>query len=127
MKKSKIQEEKRLMNRWVFDVANLLMDDENVSRKVAFRQAHLVRELLDALGRGEVRFAYQKKDGTLREARGTLCHGISEAFDSYDYKVADDLKDAGVGGTNFVYWDMEREAFRSFAAMNVKKIVEVKM
>ena len=112
---------RQLMNRWAFSLANRLMEEENVSRKVAFQQAHLTRELLEALGRGEVRFVYEKQDGTLREARGTLCHGISEAFDNYVYKTDLTEKDYDTQLT-FTYWDLDREAFRSFAAMQLEKI-----
>ena len=109
------------MNRWAFILANRLMDEENVSRKVAFQQAHLTRELLEALGQGVVTFRYVKQDGTKREARGTLRHGISEAFDNYEYKTDATEKDYDTQMT-FTYWDLDREAFRSFAAMQLEKI-----
>ena len=112
---------RQLMNRWAFSLANRLMEEENVSRKVAFQQAHLTRELLEALGRGVVTFRYVKQDGTLRTARGTLCHGISEAFDNYEYKTDLTEKDNDTQLT-FTYWDLDREAFRSFAAMQLEKI-----
>ena len=122
-----LQGNRRLMNRWLFEVANKLIDEGSLSRKVAFQQALLTRELLDSLGRGEVRFVYEKQDGTLREARGTLRRGISKAFDNYNYKhVVDDLKAAGLGGTSFPYWDLDREAFRTFAVERIKKIIEVR-
>ena len=112
---------RQLMNRWAFSLANRLMDEENVSRKVAFQQAHLTRELLGHLGFGVVTFEYMKQDGTKREARGTLCHGISEAFDNYVYKTDLTEKDYDTQLT-FTYWDLDREAFRSFAAMQLEKI-----
>ena len=112
---------RQLMNRWAFSLANRLMEEENVSRKVAFQQAHLTRELLEALGRGVVTFRYVKQDGTKREARGTLRHGISEAFDNYEYKTDLTEKDYDTQLT-FTYWDLDREAFRSFAAMQLEKI-----
>ena len=115
------------MNRWLFEVANKLIDEGSLSRKVAFQQALLTRELLDSLGRGEVRFVYEKQDGTLREARGTLRRGISKALDNYNYKlVVDDLIAAGLGGTSFPYWDLDREAFRTFSADRIIEIKDVK-
>ena len=121
-KKTKdLRETRQLMNRWAFILANRLMEEENVSRKVAFQQAHLTRELLEALGRGVVTFRYTKQDGTLREARGTLCHGISEAFDNYEYKTDLTEKDYDTQLT-FTYWDLDREAFRTFRADNVVRI-----
>ena len=115
------KETRRLLNSWTFNLANRLMEEENVSRKVAFRQAKLTLDLLDALGQGIVSFHYTKQDGTKREARGTLCHGISEAFDNYEYKTDLTEKDYDTQMT-FTYWDLDREAFRSFAAMQLEKI-----
>ena len=86
MKKKNNQEEKNLMNRWVFDHANAMIEEFNMNRSEAFRRAHLARELVVALGQGVVVFEYEKKDGTSRLARGTLCKGISEKYDAYKYK-----------------------------------------
>ena len=111
----------RLMRRWAFDVANVMMEEGCMGRSEALRQGHLAGKLLEALGRGEVRFVYEKKDGTLREARGTLCHGISEAFDNYVYKTDLSEKDYDTQ-LAFTYWDLDCEAFRSFSAMKLKSI-----
>ena len=53
------------------DLANRLTDDSEVPmvRSEAFRQAHLVRRLLERLGQGAVTFRYRKADGSLRRAR----------------------------------------------------------
>ena len=115
------KETRRLLNSWTFNLANRLMEEENVSRKVALRQAKLTLDLLEALGQGIVSFHYKKQDGTKREARGTLRHGISEAFDNYVYKTDATEKDNDTQMT-FTYWDLDREAFRSFAAMQLEKI-----
>ena len=112
----------RLMRRFAFDLANVLMEDGCIDRSEALHQAHLASKLLSALGQGEVRFVYQKKDGTLREARGTLCHGISEAFDNYEYKEDSLIAECPLGQT-FQYWDLDREAFRTFSA---ERVVEIK-
>ena len=124
MCKNNSKETRQLMNRWAFILANRLMDEENVSRKVAFRQAKLTLDLLDALGQGIVSFHYTKQDGTKREARGTLRHGISEAFDNYEYKTDLTEKDYDTQLT-FTYWDLDREAFRTFRADNVVRICAV--
>lgn len=117
-----LRENRRLMNRWAFYFANRLMNEYDLTRKAAFKQAFLTLNLMDALGRGEVRFVYEKQDGTLREARSTLCHGISEAFDNYKYKtdVTDNDRDTG---TNITYWDLDREAFRSFSVLKLKEVM----
>ena len=121
-KKSSSQVLQTLLRKWAFYFANRLMNEYNLTRKAAFKQAFLTLKLMDALGRGEVRFVYEKQDGTLREARGTLCHGISEAFDNYKYKtdVTDNDRDTG---TNLTYWDLDREAFRSFSVLKLKEIM----
>lgn len=106
---------RRLSNRWVFDCANRLIADESMERKRAFAQAKKVFHLLEQLGRGEVRFEYLKANGEGRKARGTLCHGISPAFDNYEFKNGEPNE----GQTDFgiiTYWDLDREAFRSFKA-----------
>ena len=121
-KKSDLQVLQTLLRKWAFYFANRLMNEYNLTRKAAFKQAFLTLKLMDALGRGEVRFVYEKQDGTLREARGTLCHGISEAFDNYKYKtdVPDNDRDTR---TNITYWDLDREAFRSFSVLKLKEIM----
>jgi hypothetical protein len=73
--------EQKLLNRWTLDLANHLID-EGWTRKEAFKQAHLCRRLLECLGMGTVVFEYEKKDGSVRRARGTLCKGISKDFAS---------------------------------------------
>ena len=111
-----------LMNSWVFNLANYLMEEYCRPRKEAFRQAYLVRELLEALGKGVVTFEYEKQDGTLREARGTLCHGISEKYDNYMYKTDMTATNKNENESVFVYWDLDREAFRTFSAMKLRRI-----
>lgn len=124
MNKKNNQEEKNLMNRWVFDHANAMMDEFNMNRSEAFRRAHLARELVVALGQGKVVFEYEKKDGTLRLARGTLCKGISEKYDAYEYKT-DSLDNDKYPKLDISYWDLDKEAFRNFSAARLVKIVAV--
>ena len=112
----------RLLNGWSLNLAYLFLEDGCMNRSEAMRQAHLTRKLLEAMGQGEVRFVYEKKDGTLREARGTLCHGISEAFDNYEYKTVPDFLNKEV--MTFTYWDLDCEDFRSFSGMRLKSIEE---
>ena len=114
-----------LLNRWVFDHAYAMIDEFNISRKEAFTKAHLARELLEALGQGVVVFEYEKKDGTLRQARGTLCRGISEKYDAYEYKTDSHGNDE-YPKLDIAYWDLEKEAFRNFSMVNVKRIVDIK-
>ena len=109
---------RRLGNRWVFDCANQLMADEGLERKDAFRQAVRAYHLLELLGKGEAEFEYLKVNGEKRHARGTLCHGISAEFDSYEFKS--DKPD--VGQTDFgiiVYFDLDKKEFRSLHIRNL--------
>ena len=124
MNKKNNQEEKNLMNRWVFDHANAMMDEFNMNRSEAFRRAHLVRDLLEKLGQGKVCFQYRKQDGEEREAYGTLRAGIDPVFDAYVYK--NDVKtNQHAESLNFTYWDLEKKGFRTFSAARIVKIIAV--
>ena len=113
---------RRLGNRWVFDCANRLIMDEELERKHAFAQAAKAYHLLEQLGKGEVRFEYLKTNGELRQARGTLCHGICEAFDNYAYKDRPDVgqRDFGI----IVYFDLDKEEFRSLHVRNLVVMIK---
>ena len=117
-------ETRRMLNRWTLELANWLMSEVDMGRREAFRKAHLTRRLLDGLGRGVVEFQYVKENGEVREARGTLCPGVSEDFDRYEYKRedAEAFTRADEHGV-YVYFDLERRAFRAFAA---KRLVGMK-
>jgi hypothetical protein len=120
------EQTRRMMQRWVMELAWQMQDEHCMTRSGALQQAYLVRDLQEGMGRGIVEFAYMKQDGTERVARGTLCRGVSEAFDRYEYKhLYDDLKEAGVGGTNYVYWDLDRQGFRAFRAERLKSIISM--
>ena len=92
-----------------------------MDKKAALELAHLNRELILHLGSGRVWFIYMKEDGTLREARGTLCNGISQKFDEYEYKN-NFSTDSRWPTETFTYWDLEKEGFRTFKASNLIKI-----
>ncbi len=138
--KKEKQELLRLKKAWVFDHANEMIEEFNMGRSEAFRQAYLVCDLLEKLGQGEVTFRYQKKDGDGRTARGTRCRGISERYDNYHYHYgggSDDPISTGNGITqnrprkdqypwlDIPYWDLDKQAFRSFSIASVKEIVSV--
>ena len=120
----KNQVTQRMMDRWTLELANWLMSEKDLERREAFRKAHLVRRLLDRLGRGVVVFQYRKENGEIRQARGTLCPGVSEDFDRYEYKRedADAFSRADEHGV-YVYFDLDRRAFRSFAAWRLVEVM----
>ena len=106
----------RLLKRWAMDVANRLRWREAFSASEAVRQAYLVQNCLEALGAGKVKLTYMKKNGEIREAVGTLCKGISAAYDNYEYKGSGGVRKTEDGFFTFAYWDLDEEGFRSFNA-----------
>ena len=114
-------EGQRLLCRWTMELAAFLQERRPMDRKRAMELAHLNRELITRLGSGRVWFVYRKEDGSLREACGTLCNGISKAFDEYECKTSQ-LYDDTAPTETFTYWDLEKEGFRTFKASNLIKI-----
>ena len=120
-----MSEEQRELNRWVMELANYLMAEKGIDDKTALRKAHLTRNLLRALGEGKVTFSYRKQDGSLRTAHGTLRHGICKAFDEYRY-ASDEAEDTASEWpySHFVYWDLDRQGFRSFRAEDLEDYIK---
>ena len=116
--------EKRLTMRWVMSLANYLQWDCDLPQREAAERAHLARELLCQLGRGEVVFTYRKADGWLRRARGTLCVGLSTEFDHYA-PSGRLIKREQADGDLLTYWDLDRRSWRSFHARNLLGIDSV--
>ena len=117
-------ESRRMMSSWTLELANWLMIEKDLERREAFLKAHLVRRLLDGLGQGVVVFQYRKENGEIRQARGTLCPGVSEDFDHYEYMRddSDAFSRADERGV-YVYFDLDRRAFRSFAAWRLVEVI----
>ena len=118
-------ESRRMMDRWTLELANWLMNEKDMERREAFLKAHLARRLLDGLGQGVVVFQYRKENGEIRQARGTLCPGVSEDYDRYEYKRddSDAFSRADERGV-YVYFDLDRRAFRSFAAWRLINVYQ---
>jgi len=77
------------------------------------------KEFLEALHAGEVEFKFKKKDGTTREARGTLKADLMDIEPkATDKKVEDGKKKHFVPPSVIVYWDLDSKAFRSFRKDN---------
>ena len=119
-----IEKEKRLLlNSWTLELANWLIAEQGLKRREAFRKAHLTRQLLGMLGEGVVTFRYKKANGEERQARGTLCPGVSVDFDHYVYKDEDaDTFTRVLRRGVYVYFDLDRRAFRSFSAKGLISI-----
>lgn len=106
----------RLERRWVMLLAQRLMEEHNLLRREALAKAWNTLRLLSALGRGETLFRYVKEDGTLRQARGTLARGVSQAFDEYKSIGGRPPRDNSNTDGTYVYWDLDAGDFRSFRA-----------
>ena len=119
------KETHRMMDRWTVELANWLMIEKDLERRETFQRAHQVRRLLDGLGQGVVVFQYRKENGEIRQARGTLCPGVSEDYDHYEYKRddSDAFSRADERGV-YVYFDLDRRAFRSFATWRLINVYQ---
>lgn len=111
----------RLLCSWTMELASYLEDECDMDQKTALEKAHLNRSLQLYLGDGVVTFYYEKDDGSIREARGTLRHGISKKFDEYVY-VKKDGDSYEWPREDFTYWDLDKEEFRTFKASRLLKI-----
>ena len=127
MKKTKKQkysmsEFQRLLCSWTMELASFFEDECDMDQKTALEKAHLNRSLQMYLGDGVVTFYYEKDDGTVRKARGTLEHGISRKFDEYVYVRGRDSYEYEWPREDFTYWDLDKEQFRTFKASRLLKI-----
>ena len=109
---------------WVNTMAHYLMDEyDGMPFGVAMERSFYAFRILWLLGLGRTYFVYIKDDGTIREARGTL---------NPDEMPADAYKGDGKSAKKpwprdtFNYWDLEREAWRSFkvSRLPTKKVFQ---
>ena len=124
-KRKNNEETRRLLLSWVMVLAAHLQDEHGMTRSEALKRAYLVSDLLDGMGRGTVEFTYRKGTGKVRHARGTLCKGVSERFDNYEYKREAQNLSASTG--IFTYWDLDAENFRPFTANRLMEIIEIRV
>lgn len=120
-KRTDLQETSDLTSRWVMLLAHSLMEHDDLSRQEAMQKAHLTEQLLSKMGEGVVTFEYQKEDGSIRMAKGTLRHGIDSLFDEYKCAGKRHWDNANTDGT-YHYWDMMLKKFRSFKASRLISI-----
>ena len=123
-KEYEMSEKQRLLCSWTMDLAAYLQKEHDMEKKSAMELAHLNRELVTHLGSGRVWFVYRKENGTEREACGTLCKGISKLFDAYVCKTSHEKADQWPTEV-FTYWDLDKEAFRTWKASRLVKIKAV--
>lgn len=67
-------------------------------------------ELYDALSEREVRFKFLKKDGTIREARGTMKHGVIPPIMGTGRPLGFGLQ---------LFYDLDCMSYRSFKKENL--------
>lgn len=77
-------------------------------------------ELHEMLKAGKVKFQYKKKDGSTREAIGTLNPTIIEDACATPNGGRNFAKEAGYS----IYFDVEKDAFRCFAETALIGVVE---
>ena len=102
--------------------ANFLVYQRGIDRSKAFKCTHILYRFAEWLAKGIVAFTYMKDDGSKRHARGTLCDGVSEKFDEWKRKQAEKPKAKEPEDSVkqvMKYWDVDKEAFRSFKAENL--------
>jgi Protein of unknown function (DUF2693). len=80
----------------------------------ALKRAWANFKLRVAMSKGIVKFHFQKVDGTLREAYGTLCSKIVPATSGNDTRKPND--------TVQVFFDTEVQAWRCFKKLNLVRI-----
>ena len=76
-----------------------------------------IDELKNLLCDGEVRFEYLKKDGTVRNGRGTMKSDIIKS------RLKGGKSTVGDAGYT-VYYDLDKDAFRCFAESRFIGVVE---
>jgi len=86
----------------------------------ALKYAWWFENFRDKLRTGIWRFSYFKKDGTLREAYGTL----SADYIPTDRLPKNDSAEKGLTADTFVYYDIQAQGWRSFCLDNFIGFVE---
>lgn len=69
-------------------------------------------KLSASMKRGIVKFYYQKVNGEIRQAFGTLCEDYIDQQSKGSERAKNDLV--------FTYWDTEKKSFRSFKRYNLQ-------
>ena len=95
----------------------------NQRRSSALLDAWDLEHLRNAMRVSVVRFSYVKDNGDIREARGTLCFDlIPTEHHPKPLSGAPDVRPENY--ETFVYYDLDRQAWRSFKVINYIGYVE---
>ena len=92
-------------------IANQFVTEQKVDRSTAVKMSHKAVKLKETMRTKTVSFRFYKKDGSIREAEGTLNpKDIDYDFKDSDKKERHDL---------IKYWDLEKKSFRCFNVGNL--------
>lgn len=95
------------------------MDSLNESKRASY--VHIsMKEFKKLLNTGSVKFKYEKKDGSMRNATGTLKSSLIPDIDK------DDERKNPNSDEQFAYYDLDKEGWRSFLIDNFIGIKEEK-
>lgn len=97
----------------VMTIAHKIFGLAEMSWSIALKKAWMVVKLISRMHKGVVSFQYQKIDGSIRTAKGTLVKTIT------------DLLVNGKGKSNdktVAYFDIEQQGFRCFKVENILTI-----
>lgn len=89
--------------------AQALCESTSMSIDECIAKVEAISALYDKLMKGVVKFTFKKKDGSIRQAIGTLVH------DKINYEFKGTGKSSPV---TLPYWDLEKNAFRSLNIVN---------
>ena len=91
--------------------AHRMMKVAGITLSEALKRSWALAKLVQKMKKGVVKFYFQKIDGTIREAWGTL--------DST--RIENDLKHDTRAKNNSVqtYWDTEKQSWRCFKKLNI--------
>lgn len=98
------------------DLMNLawsLVKKNGLTMSEAMKKAWMNLKLKAQMKKCIVKFYFQKVDGTIREAYGTLKESLLPAISANDRKQ---------NSTCQTYWDTEKEAWRCFKKANLVRI-----
>ena len=118
-KTRKKNETSRLLARWTMERADRMATEYDLPQDEACRKAHLAKHLVELMGKGVVAFQYRKLDGTLRQARGTLCRDCSPEYDEALRRMVErnpenDTRTQENPLDTVTYWDIDKRGWRTF-------------
>lgn len=98
--------------------AHEMRKETGKSMAICLMQSWKVFKLAKRMSQGVVKFAYEKLDGTLRYATGTL-QNLSEYINKDNLNKASTYSDYATTYKAASYFDVEARAFRSFKIQNL--------